>query len=161
MSLTLPYRQHNYCGENANDAACLTFIRGNKWDSNSNGTGNPRNGMWYYNSTSHTFRGYQNGAWADLGGGGDVPSRAYNSYSSNQTISDSNDVIEVTASGVTITLHAVSTAAKKNYDIKNTSSGNITIDGNSSEEIDGETSITVGPDENYTIFPTGTKWLIL
>jgi hypothetical protein len=56
-------------GEHANDSACLTWIQANKWDSNGDGTGNPQNGMFYYNTTSHEFMGYQNGSWGALGSG--------------------------------------------------------------------------------------------
>jgi hypothetical protein len=58
-------------GEYANDAACLTFIQANKWDSAGDGTGNPINGMVYYNTTSHEFMGYQNGSWSAMGSGVD------------------------------------------------------------------------------------------
>jgi len=72
MALTTSstYKQHNYMGEYADDATALTAIRDQNWDSNSNGTGNPRNGMWYYNTTSNVFRAYTSGAWGNLGGGG-------------------------------------------------------------------------------------------
>jgi len=63
MTLTAPYGQNNYMGEYANDAACLTFIQAQKWDSTKNGSGNPENGMWYYNTTDHLIHEYRNGAW--------------------------------------------------------------------------------------------------
>jgi hypothetical protein len=69
MSLTAPYRQHNYMGEYADDAACLTFVQANKWDSLGTGLGTARNGMLYYNTTSHVFKVYANGVWTALSAG--------------------------------------------------------------------------------------------
>lgn len=66
MGLTAPYRQHNYMGEHASDAAALTAIQASKWDSAGDGTGTPRNGMWYYDNVLHVYRAYINGAWAGL-----------------------------------------------------------------------------------------------
>jgi hypothetical protein len=69
MTLTAPYRQHNYMGEYADDAACLTFIQANKWDSSGDGLGTAQNGMIYYNTTSHVFKVRANGAWTSLSAG--------------------------------------------------------------------------------------------
>lgn len=73
MTLTAPYRQHNYMGEFANDAAALTFIQTNEWDSNGDGTGNPQAGMLYYNTTSTVVRMYNGSAWVDLATGVSSP----------------------------------------------------------------------------------------
>lgn len=67
MALTAPYEQKNYMGEFANDAACLADIVARGWDSGAA----PINGMWYYNTASHEFRGYINGAWVAFSTGGD------------------------------------------------------------------------------------------
>lgn len=61
-----PYAFANYLGEWANDAAALTELRARKWDSTADGLGNPRNGMTYYATGTHTYRGYQGGAWVDF-----------------------------------------------------------------------------------------------
>jgi hypothetical protein len=55
-------------GEHASDAAALTFIRANDWDTNKDGTGNPENGMQYYNTASHDMLVYRNGAWVSSAG---------------------------------------------------------------------------------------------
>jgi hypothetical protein len=68
MSFTAPYQQHNYLGEHADDAAALTWIQSSKWDSNLDGTGSPRNGMWFYRTSDDSYRGYQGGAWKAIGG---------------------------------------------------------------------------------------------
>lgn len=63
MSFTAPYNQNHYMGEHTNDANCLTFIRAAKWDSSGNGTGDPINGMTYYNTTSNTLLFYNGSTW--------------------------------------------------------------------------------------------------
>ena len=69
MSLTAPYKQHNYLGEYSSDSNALAFIQGAKWDSAGDGTGNPRNGMWYYDTLYHKPKMFQNSAWGFIGGG--------------------------------------------------------------------------------------------
>jgi len=76
MAFSGEYKFHNFMGTFANDAACLTFVQANNWDSNGNGTGTPENGMWYYSTGTNDFRAYKNGAWADLAGGGGTPGGA-------------------------------------------------------------------------------------
>jgi hypothetical protein len=63
MGLSSSYKQKNYMGEYADDASVLTFIRANKWDSVGNGTGDPREGMLYYNTAIDTLKVYANGSW--------------------------------------------------------------------------------------------------
>ena len=63
MSLTNPYRQHNYMGEFANDGAALAFIQANKWDSSGDGLGSPQAGMWYFNTTDKQARQYDGSSW--------------------------------------------------------------------------------------------------
>lgn len=69
MGLTAPYRQHNYLGEYANDAAALVALRAFKWDSSGDGTGDPQAGMVYFNTTSNVLRFYSGSAWIPAGAG--------------------------------------------------------------------------------------------
>jgi len=91
MALSSTYKQHNYLGEYANDAAALTFLQACEWDTNSDGTGNPRNGMWYYDSTNNKFRAYINSAWADMDTGAAIVDR--------QDVYDQDPAVLVTAAG--------------------------------------------------------------
>lgn len=61
-----PYAFAHYLGEWANDAAALTELQARKWDSLGTGLGVPRNGMLYYATGAHAFRGYVGGAWTGL-----------------------------------------------------------------------------------------------
>jgi len=66
MALTAPYRQHHYLGEIATESAALTFIQANKWDSTNDGTGDPQNGMLFYDTTLNVLKVYANGSWTQL-----------------------------------------------------------------------------------------------
>lgn len=54
-------------GEHTNDANCLTFIRNQKYDSNHDGTGNPQEGMVYFNTTDNKPRFYNGSSWGGFG----------------------------------------------------------------------------------------------
>ena len=66
MTFTNPYRQHNYLGEHASDAAVLSLVQACKWDSNGDGTGTPQVGQWYFNTASDTVRFYKSTGWSEL-----------------------------------------------------------------------------------------------
>lgn len=74
------------------------------------------------------------------------------------TIDDS--VVACTGT-LTVTLPAVSTISGRIYHIKNTGTGIVTVDGNSTETIDDELTVTLIPDENLTIVTDGSEWYIL
>lgn len=59
----LPMYWKSMLGNFGDDAAALTFIKTNKWDTNSNGTGTALAGMTYYNTGSNTFRLWNNSTW--------------------------------------------------------------------------------------------------
>lgn len=70
MAFTNPYKQHHYLGEIANsgsDAEVLAIIQALEWDTNKDGTGNPEDGMMYYDTTNNVLKYYGNGAWSTLG----------------------------------------------------------------------------------------------
>lgn len=61
---TKPYgNRHFEIGEFADDAELLTYIRARKWDHDGSGTGNPQEGMTYWNTTEKAWRRYSNSAW--------------------------------------------------------------------------------------------------
>ena len=53
-------------GEFADDATALNYIRAQHLDTNLDGTGNPWEGMIYYNNTNNVRRVYLNGAWENI-----------------------------------------------------------------------------------------------
>lgn len=83
----------------------------------------------------------------------------------NYTLTNSDDVVLVDATGgdVTITTHASASAAIKPYVIKkiDSSTNKVTVDGNSSETIDGAANAKlVTQNEALTIIPDATNWQI-
>lgn len=83
----------------------------------------------------------------------------------NTTLTNLHHVVDCDASGgaITITLPAVATSAGFHYEIKKTDiSGNaVTIDGNGSETIDGQTTRVLSTQyANLTISCNGTTWSI-
>jgi len=70
MALDAPFGQHNFIGKHAGEAAALTWIQSQNWDSNKNGTGTPENGMTFYDTSANAYKAYVNGSWVDAGGTG-------------------------------------------------------------------------------------------
>jgi len=69
MGLTNPYRQNNYQGEYATETgtgSVLAWIRANEWDSAGDGTGDPQEGMCFYDTAVDRFKIYANAAWKGL-----------------------------------------------------------------------------------------------
>jgi hypothetical protein len=84
----------------------------------------------------------------------------YTTTAVNLTLTDSHNMVEVTAAGVTITLPAAAPRVGRMYTIDNSSAGNITVDGNGAELIQGETTQTVYPASSMSIYSNGTGWRI-
>lgn len=67
MSFKAPYGQHTDIGEHAGEAAALTWIQAQNWDTNKDGSGNPENGMFFYDTSANQKKVYVNGSWDDMG----------------------------------------------------------------------------------------------
>jgi len=61
---------------------------------------------------------------------------------------------------VTLLPAASAITGRKLY-IKNSGEGIITVDGSDSENIDGSLTLTLTPDDSFTIVSTGSNWIIL
>lgn len=91
---------------------------------------------------------------------------AVRSVTASTTVVDSDDLILADATGgaITVTLPAVSLNAGRRFNIKKTdASGNaVTIDGASSETIDGATTVAISTQyASYTVQSDGTAWWIV
>ncbi len=88
--------------------------------------------------------------------------RAYVSKSANYTLAATNDVVEVTATGQTITLPTAVGIAGKEYTIKLTALGSCTIATTSSQTIDGSTTYSLSAQYKYVrLLSNGANWIII
>jgi len=80
----------------------------------------------------------------------------------NTTLDKSHNVVLCnSASTFTITLPAANTCQYRTYKIKNINTGEITIDANSTETIDGDLTQLLVQYDAITIISNGTNWFIL
>lgn len=87
-------------------------------------------------------------------------SSSYATKTTTYTLTNADDIIDCTSGTFTVNTHASSGATKKDYAIINSGTGVITVDGNSTETINGETTITLYNNESIKISPDGTNWKI-
>lgn len=79
----------------------------------------------------------------------------------NYTLTALNHTINCIANSFTITLPTAVGIVGKVYNIKNSGSGIITVDGNSTETIDGDLTIDLVGSETLTLQSTGANWIII
>lgn len=79
----------------------------------------------------------------------------------NYTITDTNDVIKATTSGIVITFPDATTATVKPFTIKNSSNGNISFATTSGQTVDGSTTGSIVPNQALTAVSDGANWLII
>ncbi len=73
-----------------------------------------------------------------------------------------NQVVVATANTFTITLYAASGKSGYSVSVKNTGTGTITIDGNGSETIDGQTTVAISAQYGaLTLVCDGSNWFVL
>ncbi len=81
--------------------------------------------------------------------------------SANYILTGDEDVVEATANSFTFTLPTAIGISGKRYIIKNSGTGVITVDGDSSETIDGELTQTLNQYDSITIVSNNTNWIII
>lgn len=81
--------------------------------------------------------------------------------SSSYTLTNSDDVIKATASGIVLTLHDATTATVKRYTLQNASNGNISFATTSSQTVNGSTTGTIIPNQSLDVVPDGANWIII
>lgn len=83
--------------------------------------------------------------------------------SANYTALNTDSIIEATSGSFTITLHAASDATRGTTPllVKNSGSGTVTIDGDASELIDGQTTVALGQRDSVTLISNGSAWMIV
>lgn len=115
------------------------------------------------NIDSDTLDGEEGDYYLDYGNFNNIPVLAYRTVSSNTTLLETDDTLDVDTDGVTITLFDITqTVENKVYNISNSSGGNITIDTTSSQTIyvpgGGVASIVLLDGESLTVQRTSNYW---
>lgn len=87
--------------------------------------------------------------------------RDYTAKTANYTITTADSVIDCTSNTFTVTLPTASGADGSFYDVKNSGTGIITLDGDGSETIDGFSNIQIPNGDSFTVLSNGTNWIII
>ena len=84
----------------------------------------------------------------------------YTAKTGAYTATTSDDIINVTSGTFTLDLPAASTCSGKTLKVKNTGTGIVTLDGNSTETIEGVLTFPLGPGSYVEITSTGSVWIL-
>lgn len=117
-------------------------------------------GFLWYNTTDDVFKGRINGSTKTLATT-DATSSGYVAKTTNYTVvaGDARYLIDATSGTWTLTLTAAATLGSGfTFRFRNTGTGIITIDPNSSETVDGNTTIKVYPGEAFDIVCDGSNF---
>lgn len=106
---------------------------------------------------SQTIKRRVSGAWVDVVFGPTTPS--VREVTSNSTFLSDDDILYAT-DGNLFTLPAA-TASSKPLTLKNRTGGDITLQANGTDEIDGSASLTLSPNDALTCISTGSNWIII
>lgn len=142
---------------NGDEATCTSspyssYCSWNSGDSTCTGVGNPSafcNGN--YNTTD---RWYVTSLERGLN---------YVSKTANYTLTSIDDVIDCTANSFTLTLPSASLNNGKQYTLKNTGTGTITLNTTSSQTIDGNASgvLTLNTGDAMTVMSNNSNWVVI
>lgn len=80
--------------------------------------------------------------------------------SGTYTILSTDYLVDCTSNTFTVTLPSAVGISGKIYQVKNSGSGTITLDGNGSQTIDGSLTKSIGPDEIIQVTSDGANWLV-
>lgn len=78
----------------------------------------------------------------------------------SSSITDTDDVVIATASGVTLTLHSAASALVKRYTLQNASNDNISFATTSSQTVNGSTTGVIIPNQSLDVVPSNGNWII-
>jgi len=87
--------------------------------------------------------------------------RPYAAKSTDYTLTSSDYLIKATTTGITITLPTAVGIEGKDFVIKNTASGDITLATDGSETIDGSASAAIVTFSSLTVASDGANWIIV
>lgn len=115
----------------------------------------------YFNTTTNKYRVYYSGAFNDLSAAAGPLAVSTKTTTYTATTSDDVLLVDATSASFTVTLPtAVGNTGKKFIFQKINDTNVVTIDGNASELIDGETTYLLGAQYGVlVIISNGTKWI--
>jgi len=114
------------------------------------------------NGTSTTARSnsmviYKNGNIASIGG----LALSYKAVTTTYTVLATDYVVDCTANSFTVTLPTAVGITGRQYIIKNSGTGTIVVDANTTQTIDGQLTQTLNQYDSLTIVSNGANWLIV
>ena len=115
----------------------------------------PATGLNVYDNTTNTNYVYNGTSW------GVVVANNYIASAIDITATSAHNIIELTATGKTVTLPTAVGITGRQYIIKLTAAGVATIDGNGTETIDGNLTVNIAQWDALKIVSNGTNWIIL
>jgi hypothetical protein len=86
---------------------------------------------------------------------------AYAAVNSVVTLGASHRTVNCTANSFTVSLPTAVGISGREYYIKNSGTGTITVDANGSENIDGASTVTLAQYEAIGIVSNGANWIII
>lgn len=87
---------------------------------------------------------------------------AYRAITALRTLDSTDHIIDCTSGTYTVTLPTAASITGREYIIKNSGTGVITVDGNASETIDGALTYILGTQyDSLTIISNGANWIII
>ena len=101
-------------------------------------------------------------AWVEGGGGAASTTLAFTNQTANYTVDNTDCVVNCTSNTFTVTLPTAVGCEGQYFIIKNSGTGVITVDGNSTETIDGALNkILAVQYESMTVISNGANWIIV
>lgn len=86
--------------------------------------------------------------------------RSLSSVTGNYTIAADDYLINVTSGSPTITLPTAVGVSGREYCVKNSGTGTVTVEGDGSETIDGSLNKSFGQYTSITVVSDGSNWVI-
>lgn len=86
---------------------------------------------------------------------------AYVEKTANYTLTSSDFTVNCTVNSFTVTLPTAVGIAGRAFEITNTGSGIITLEGNGSETIQGDLTQSIYQDECFVVRSTGLNWIVV
>lgn len=110
-------------------------------------------GAWVYISDENTPAYSDGTSWLRVG-------TSYVAKTGNYTVTAADFLIDCTGT-FTVTLLTAASIAGREFEIKNSGTGTITVDANSTETIDGDLTKTLVQYDAMKIMSNGTNWIIV